>query len=78
MIIVGRAALLQSIVPEGIRGRIFSLVNITVNGMVALSSAATGLAAAVIPIHALFALIGIGAALCGVAGLLYRPLRECK
>ncbi len=78
MIIVGRAALIQSIVPEGIRGRVFSLVNITVNGMVALSSAIIGLAATTIPIHVLFAIIGIGGGLCGLAGMLYRPLRECE
>ena len=78
MIIVGRASLIQSIVPEGMRGRIFSLSNITVVGMTALSNALTGWLSGLVPIHLLFSLIGLGGALCGVLGMLYRPLRECR
>jgi MFS transporter, DHA3 family, macrolide efflux protein len=78
MIIVGRTAIIQGLVPEGYRGRVFSLANITVVGMTALSAALTGLMAEIIPIHLLFTLIGAGGALCGVAAMLYRPLREVK
>jgi len=78
MIMVGRASLIQTVVPEGIRGRVFSLSNIMVVGMTALSNALTGWLADFIPIHLLFALIGAGGALCGAIGWLYRPLRQCE
>jgi len=78
MIVVGRASLIQSMVPEGMRGRVFSLSNITVVGMTALSNALTGWLAGLMPIHVLFSWIGVGGALCGVLGMLYRPLRESR
>lgn len=76
MIMVGRTSLIHALAPEGLRGRVFSLVNITVVGTTALSNALTGWVSGFIPIHLLFALIGLGGALCGVAGFFYRPLRK--
>jgi predicted MFS family arabinose efflux permease len=76
MIVVCRTSLVQEWVEERLRGRIFSLVNISVVGMTALSSGVVGWLAAQIAIEKIFLFFGIGAALCGLLGWLYRPLRE--
>ncbi len=76
MIVICRTSLVQQWSEGPIRGRIFSLVNISVVGMTALSSGVVGWLAARIPVPTIFLIFGIGAALCGVIGWVYRPLRE--
>jgi len=75
-IIVPRTTLIQTEVPGKLQGRLFSLVNITVVGLTAVSCAITGVAAEFIPTNVLFAVIGVSATLVGAAGWLIRDLRR--
>ncbi len=68
LIVVCRTSLIQSWVDEGRRGRIFSLVNMSVIGVTALSTGVTGWLAEVMSIQAIFGLFGAAAFLCGILG----------
>ena len=74
MITVSRTTLIQTVVPSRYRGRIFSMVNLSVIGLTAVSAALVGPIAEVIPIEVVFLVIGIGAAVCGVIGLSHRGM----
>ncbi|MDP6455873.1 MAG: MFS transporter [Candidatus Marinimicrobia bacterium] len=74
MITISRTTIIQLVVPDVYRGRVFSMVNLSVIGLTALSSGLVGPLAEVIPISTVFLLTGIGAALCGVFGLSHRKL----
>ena len=74
MITISRTTIVQMVVPDVYRGRVFSMVNLSVIGLTALSSGLVGPLAEVIPISTVFLLIGIGAALCGVFGLSHKKL----
>ncbi len=75
-ILVPRTTLVQTEVPEHYQGRIFSLVNLTVVGLTAISCSLTGIIAEVLPLNWLFAAIGIAAAVVGAVGWLIRDLRN--
>lgn len=75
-ILVPRTTLIQTEVPAHLQGRIFSLVNLTVVGLSAVSCSLTGLVTETLPVNILFAVIGISATLVGACGWLFRELRE--
>ena len=75
-IVVGRTALVQQRVPEERRGQVFSLVNLTVQGMTALSALAAGFVGQALGAPTLFLLAGLLGTLCGVAGFLVPALRR--
>jgi hypothetical protein len=74
-ITVSRLTALQRIVPGELRGRIFGYFHLAVSGMTALSIGTVGIVLAWLPVHALFPVIGVLCALCGMAGLLIPALR---
>ncbi len=69
MITVSRTTIIQSVVPDRLRSRVFSMVSMAVIGFTALSSGLVGPLAEFIPISTIFLVIGLGAAMCGVIGL---------
>jgi MFS family permease len=75
-ILIPRTTLVQQYVPENYQGRIFSMVNLTVVGLSAISCGLTGIAAEWLPINQLYVVIGVSAAVVGCAGWLLRELRE--
>lgn len=78
-IVVGRTALLQQHVPEARRGQVFALVNLTVQGMTALSALVAGLIAQRAGAPTVFLLAGVFGTLCGVAGFVAAPaLRRAR
>lgn len=76
LLIVARPSLVQRIVPQRMQGRIFSMIGVTVIGFTAVSTGLTGGVAEVVPMPTVFAVIGVGAALCGVWGWTVAELRE--
>ena len=78
MITVSRTTIIQSVVPDRLRGRIFSMVSMAVIGFTALSSGLVGPLAEVVPISTIFLVIGVGAALCGVIGLNSRGIMKME
>ncbi|MCH8067926.1 MAG: MFS transporter [Candidatus Marinimicrobia bacterium] len=76
MITISRTTIIQKVVPDRFRGRIFSMVNMSVIGLTAISSGLIGPFAEILPIGTIFLVIGIGAALCGVIGLNHRGLMK--
>ena len=76
VITVPRATLLQRMLPPGLLGRVFALVNVLVVGMTAISSGLTGLALERVTAPQLFGAIGLLAASTGVLGLSSRRLRR--
>ena len=74
MITIPRTTIIQRCVPDNYRGRVFSMVNMSVIGLTALSAAAIGPIAEVVQIKVIFLWIGIFAALCGVVGLAHRGI----
>jgi MFS transporter, DHA3 family, macrolide efflux protein len=75
-ILVPRTTLIQTEVPAHLQGRIFSLVNLTVVGLSAISCSLTGFATELLPVNVVFAIIAISAALVGSVGWLIRDLRR--
>ncbi len=78
MITISRTAIIQSYVPNKLQGRVFSMIHLAVVGLTGVSSALVGIVADIIPIKTVFLLIGLGAACCGIIGLLYRSIRSLK
>ncbi len=78
MITISRTAIVQKYASNHYHGRIFSMVHLAVIGMTALSSAITGMVASIVEIRTVFLLIGFGAGVCGLIGLLTPRLRELK
>jgi len=76
MITISRMTLIQTVVPAQYRGRVFSMVNLSVVGLTALSAGLVGPLAEVIPIESIFLIIGLGAAACGAAGLSHRSMMQ--
>lgn len=76
LIMVPRTSLIQEGIPMKLQGRFFSLVNLTVVGMTALSSAATGIACQTWGVRTVYLVIGIGGGTCGVLGFLLKGLRR--
>ncbi|MBU0692341.1 MFS transporter, partial [bacterium] len=75
-ILVPRTTIIQTCISEDYQGRIFSMVNLTVVGLSAISCGLTGMAAEVMPVNWLFALIGVLAGLVGLSGWMFKALRE--
>ena len=75
LIMVPRTQLIQEGIPTTMQGRFFSLVNLTVVGMTALSSAATGLACEAWGVRTVYLLIGLGGGTCGMLGFSLKHLR---
>lgn len=78
MITVSRTTIIQSVVPDRLRSRVFSMVSMAVIGFTALSSGLVGPLAEFIPISTIFLVIGLGAALCGVIGLNSRGMMKIE
>lgn len=76
LIVVPRAALIQQHVPKERLGRVFALVNVTVMGFWALSSALTGFVAQFLTPPQLFFFAGAGGAACGLIAATFRALRR--
>ncbi|TKJ37942.1 hypothetical protein CEE37_13335 [candidate division LCP-89 bacterium B3_LCP] len=76
LIMVSRTSLIQEGIPSGLQGRFFSLVNLTVIGMMALSSAMTGIACEIIGVRQVYLVIGIAGGLCGLLGFLMKGIRQ--
>jgi len=76
MITVSRTTFIQLAIPDKYRGRVFSMVNMSVIGLTALSIGLVGPLAEILPIQTIFLLIGLGAAICGIVGLNYKELRR--
>ena len=74
MITIPRTTIIQRCVPDHYRGRVFSMVNMSVIGLTALSAATIGPLAELVHIQTIFLSIGIFAALCGVVGLGHRGI----
>ena len=74
MITISRTTMIQTVVPNQFRGRVFSMVNLSVIGLTAISAALVGPLAEVIPIATVFLGIGLAAAACGLAGLSHRGM----
>ena len=73
-----RPAIVQENVPDRLRGRVFSLLELTVIGCTALSCGLTGLAAEHVSMRVVYVAIGLGGAACGVVGFGARSLRRTR
>ncbi len=72
---VTRTTLVHSIVPGNMQGRVFSMINLAVIGVMSLSVALTGVLAEWISPRTIFLMIGIGASLSGLLGLSMKSIR---
>jgi predicted MFS family arabinose efflux permease len=77
-ILVPRTTLIQEIVAPRMQGRVFSMINLAVFGLTALSAALTGLILEWIPVAELYGIIGLLAALVGLMGWTIRDLRAAR
>jgi len=75
-IVVSRTSLIQEWVPKKRLGKVFSLVNITVVGMIAFAAGSTGFLAELMGVKIIFIVFGSIATICGLIGWLYAPLRD--
>ncbi|MCF7826231.1 MAG: MFS transporter [Candidatus Marinimicrobia bacterium] len=73
---VTRTTLVHSIVPGHMQGRVFSMINLAVIGVMSISVALTGILAEWISPRSIFLIIGIGAALSGLMGLSMKTIRN--
>ncbi len=78
LIIIPRTVLIQQSVPGLLHGRVFAIVNVTVFGMTAISTAAVGWMAERVAPHVLFGVLGAMGALSGIVGLGSRRLRATR
>ena len=78
LMIIPRTVLVQQLVPGPLHGRAFALLNVTVFGMTAVSTAATGVLAEVVPAQTLYLVVGSLGALVGVVGLAVPTLRNAR
>jgi len=79
-ITVARTTIVQKVVPEHYRGRVFSFVHLTVLGFTSLSSFLTGMLGDALPVQMVFFLPGVLGALSGVMAAFWLPdpLRDQK
>jgi len=78
LIIIPRTVLIQRTVPGPLHGRTFALLNMTVFGMTAISSAVIGVLAERVAPQTLFIVFGAVGALPGVAGFAFPALRATR
>ncbi|MCX6641637.1 MAG: MFS transporter [bacterium] len=76
LIMVPRTSLIQEGIPANLQGRFFSLVNLAVMGMTALSAAVTGIACEAWGVRTVYLVIGIGGGICGLFGFGLGGLRR--
>jgi MFS family permease len=76
LIIIPRTVLVQQRVPGALHGRTFALLNVTVFGMMAISSGITGVLAELVPVRTLFVVLGTAGLVPGLLGLASRALRS--
>ena len=69
LITISRTTIIQAVVPDKFRGRLFSMIYMAVMGTTALSICLTGLILEQIGADTLFLIIGIGAAFTVLIGL---------
>lgn len=74
-IVVMRTSLIQEWIDSRQLGRVFSLVNMSVVGMTAVTVGVTGWLAEFVAINHLFAIFGLSGMFCGMVGWLHRELR---
>ena len=74
-IVVSRTSLVQAYVPDGKRGRVFALVNLTVYGATALSALSCGWLADLWSVRVLFAVAGVFGTLSGFLGMVWLGTR---
>jgi len=73
---VTRTTLVHSIVPGHMQGRVFSMINLAVIGVMSISVALTGVLAEWISPRTIFLFIGVGATLSGILGLSMKSIRN--
>ena len=73
---VTRTTLVHSIVPGHMQGRVFSMINLAVIGVMSISVALTGVLAEWISPRTIFLIIGVGATLSGLMGLSMKTIRN--
>ncbi len=73
---VTRTTLVHSIVPGDMQGRVFSMINLAVIGVMSISVAFTGIVAEWISPRTIFLFIGIGATLSGMLGISMKTIRD--
>jgi len=73
---ITRTTLIHSLVPGHMQGRVFSMINLAVIGMMSISVALTGVLAEWISPGIIFLIIGVGATLSGVLGLSMKMIRN--
>ena len=78
MITISRTLIIQLTVENQFRGRIFSLVNMSVMGTTAISVVSMGFILEVISVQMIFLVFGIFAASCSLLGYLSKPLIDLK
>jgi DHA3 family macrolide efflux protein-like MFS transporter len=78
LMIIPRTVLIQQLVPGALHGRAFALLNVTVFGMTAVSTAATGLLTEWLPPQTLYLVVGSLGALVGLAALGLPTLRSAR
>jgi MFS family permease len=78
LIIIPRTVLIQQTVPGPLLGRTFALLNMTVFGMTAISSALVGVLAERVAPQVLFVAFGVLGALPGLAGFAFPALRAAR
>ncbi len=79
LLTISRTSLVQDIVSEDFRGRVFSFINLAVVGMTAISAGVSGLLIELIGVKTLFLAIGIGGGACGIIGWFFaNRLRQAK
>jgi DHA3 family macrolide efflux protein-like MFS transporter len=77
-IMISRTSIIQIHTPNQYHGRLFSVVHLGVVGTTAISAGFVGIITSIISVKILFFGIGIGAALCGVIGLMTPSLRNLR
>ena len=73
---VTRTTLVHSIVPGHMQGRVFSMINLAVIGVMSISVALTGILAEWVSPRTIFLFIGMGAAMSGLLGLSMKTIRD--
>ncbi len=77
-ILIPRTSLVQSEVPQEMQGRVFSLVQLTVVGLTAISAGLAGIALEKISPAQLYLVMGLSAGIVGALGFFNKNLRELK
>lgn len=77
-IIVFRTSLIQELVPKGMQGRVFALINLSVMGVTSLSIGASGILCDLWGSHILIGVWGLLAGLVGIAGMFQKQIYNAR